>query len=198
MNRRRFTGIWIFLTMLPVASPVSADAVVESRSYNYSEGWALVSAPPPPGPYMAINLDPRIPGQDLLPMLPVKESANAVVSEIPADSIPVEALENPPAAGMPVMPESGQSPAADLNAAGAALPPPVPGRYNRMMPAYNYPAAPRYPVRTGFPNYRSTPPMGYYGGAVPRTPQQVPPPPVYDATINERRYYASPGWEGRP
>jgi hypothetical protein len=147
MNRRRFTGIWIFLTMLPVASPVSADAVVESRSYNYSEGWALVSAPPPPGPYMAINLDPRIPGQDLLPMLPVKEPANAVVSKIPADSIPVEALENPPAAGMPVIPESGQSPAADLNAAGAALPPPVPGRYNRVMPAYNYPAAPRYPDR---------------------------------------------------
>ena len=198
MNRRRFTGIWLFLTTLPVALPVTADTVVESRGYHYSEGWALVSAPPPPGPYMAINLDPRIPGQDLLPLLPVQGPATAVVSEIPADSIPVEALENPPAAGIPAMPESGQRPAADLNAARATLPPPVPGRYNRMMPAYNYPAAPRYPVRTGSRNYRSTPPTGYYGGAVPRAPQQVPPPPVYDAMINERGSYVSPGRQGTP
>jgi hypothetical protein len=198
MNRQRFTGISILFAMLPVALPVSAAAVAESRGYNYSEGWAIVSAPPPPGPYMAVNLDPRIPGQDILPLLPVNEPATAVSNEMPADSIPVEALENPPAAGMPVMPESGQSPAADLNAAGAALPPPVPGRYNRMMPAYNYPAAPRYPVRTGFPNYRNTTPRGYYGAADPRAPQQVPPPPVYDARMNERGSYANPEWDWTP
>jgi hypothetical protein len=192
MNRRCSTGIAFLLTMLPVALPVSADAVAEARDYNYSENWAVVSAPPPSGPYRTVNLDPRIPGQDVL-RLPVKGPAIAAVSELPTDSIPVEVLENPPAAGMPVSPESGQSPDADLNTAGTALPPPIPGRYKRMMPADNYPTSPGYPVRAGFP-----PPTGYYGAAVPRTPQQVPPPPVYDAMLNKRESCANSGREVAP
>ena len=198
MNRRRFTGISIFLTMLTAVLPVGADTEAESRGYHYSEGWAVVSAPPPPGPYQAVNLDPRIPGQDMLPLFPVKEPVTAVAGELPANSIPVEALKNPPAAGMPVMPAAEQSPAARLNAAGAALPPPVPGRYSRTMPAYNYPAAPRYPVRSGSHNYRNMPPQGYYGAGVPRTHEEVPPPPVYDAMMKKGESYANPGGEGTP
>ena len=197
MNRSRFTGISFLLTMLPVALPVSTDAVAEALDYNYSEDWAVVSAPPPSGPYRAVNLDPRIPGQDVL-RLPMKGPAIAAANEMPADTIPVEVLENPPAAGMPISPESGQSPDAGLNIAGAALPPPVPGRYKRRVPANNYPASPGYPVRAGFPNYRDMPPTGYYGAAVPRAPQQVPPPPVYDAMLNKRESSANSGREGTP
>ena len=192
--------------MLPLALSVSAEDVAESPSYRYSEGWEVVSAPPPPGPYMAVNLDPRIPGLNILPLLPVSEPASANTSEMPADDIPVEALENPPAAGVPVLTESVQGPAAELNAVGATLPASGPRHDARMRPAYNYPAAPypaapRYPARTGFPNYRNTAPMGYYGAAVPRAPQQgrqVPPPPVYDAMMNERGSYTNPGWGGAP
>ena len=192
MNRRRFTGISFLLTMLPVALPVSADAVAEARDYNYSDDWAIVSAPPPSGPYGAVNLDSRIPGQDVI-RIPVKGPAIATASEIPADRIPVEVLENPPAAGMPVSHESGRSPAAGLNVAGAALPPPIPGRYKRMVRAYDYPTSPGDPVTAGFP-----PPTGYYGAVVQRVPQQVPPPPVYDAMLNKRESCANSRREGAP
>ena len=214
MNRRDLIGISLFLTVLPVALPVTADPVVESPNYTYSEDWAVVSAPPPPGPYRAVNLDPRIPGQDMLPLLPVEQETTTVASEMPAVEMPIEVLESkPPAAGMPVMLESEEAPVAELNSRKAALPPPVPGQYNRMMPTYNNQARPRYPVRTGYPGYRNMPPMGYYGMPVPRFPQkgfpqqgfpqqgysqQVPPPPVYDAMMNERQSFGSQGGEGTP
>ena len=40
-------------------------------AYTYNDDWGLVSAPPPQGPYNAINLDPRIPGQDLVAPMPM-------------------------------------------------------------------------------------------------------------------------------
>jgi hypothetical protein len=198
MNRRGLTGVSFFLISLPVALPVMADTGAEPPGYTYSQDWAVVSAPPPPGPYGAVNLDPRIPGQDMLPLLPVVEQASAVAREIPMADIPAEALGNPPAAGMPVMTETEDSPAAGLNAREVVLPPPVPGHYNRMMPAYNYPAPPRYPVRTGYPGYRNMPPMGYYGAPVHQSSQQVPPPPVYDAMMKNRQSYGNRGREGTP
>ena len=198
MSRRLYTGISIFMVLLPAAFQASADTVTETRGYNYSEDWAVVSAPPPPGPYRAVNLDPRIPGTGMLPFLPIQEPVTAVVSEEPANSIPAEALQNPPAAGMPVMSQTGRSPADDLSVTGSVMPPPVPGRYNRAMTNYEYPAAPRYPVRTGYPGYRNMPPMGYYDAQPPHAQQQVPPPPVYDAMMNDRQNYTSPEGERAP
>ncbi len=42
-------------------------------AYIYSDDWGLVSAPPPQGPYNAINLDPRLPGQDLVAPMPMPD-----------------------------------------------------------------------------------------------------------------------------
>jgi len=207
MNRRGLIGISLLMTLLPVALPVAADTAAEPVNYTYSEDWAVVSAPPPPGPYRAVNLDPRIPGQDMLPLLPVTAQPTTVATEVPAVDMPAEVLESqPPAAGIPVMLESEASPAAALEHREAVLPPRIQGHYNRNVPAYNYPSPPRYPDRTGYPGYRNMPPMGYNGMPVPHFPQQgfsqqgfpqqVPPPPVYDAMMNKRQSFRNQGAEG--
>mgnify|MGYP001546691943 CR=1 FL=1 len=193
MSRRGLTELSILLTLLPVALPVTAENATGTSGFHYSEDWAVVSAPPPPGPYRAVNLDPRIPGQDVLPLLPLKQSAGTAVTEAPVE-IPADVLEAAPAAGKPAMSETDDSPAADLGRGAAALPPPVPGRYNRMVPAQNYSATPRYPAPGGYSGYRNMPPPGYYGAQDWRNSQQVPPPPVYDAMMKERQAYG----EGTP
>ena len=40
------------------------EAEIQSSFYTYHDDWAIVSAPPPPGPYQSVNVDPRIPGQE--------------------------------------------------------------------------------------------------------------------------------------
>jgi hypothetical protein len=198
MNRRGLAGVSVFITLLLGAVSVMADPAAGSAAFIYSEGWAVVSAPPPPGPYQAINLDPRIPGQDSLPLLPAEEQPSNVVSERPLVEIPAEALDNPPAAGAPVLSQMPDSPAARLNAEQA----PVPARYNRMMqtpPALNYPSPSRSPVQSGYPGYGNMPPMGYYRTPVRRPSQEeVPPPPAYDAIMNNRRSYGNQGYQGTP
>jgi hypothetical protein len=47
----------------------SGDA--QAPAYTYNDDWGMVSAPPPQGPYNAVNLDPRIPGQDLVTTMPM-------------------------------------------------------------------------------------------------------------------------------
>jgi hypothetical protein len=191
----------VFLTLLLGVGPLMAGNSAGSAGFTYSEGWDVVSAPPPPGPYRAVNLDPRIPGQSMVPLLPVEGQPANAVSEKPVTEIPAEALNNPPAAGAPARSHAPAAPAARLNIEQAALPPPVPGRYNRMMPAppaSNYPVPSRSPMQSGYPGYRNTPPMGYYGAPVRRPAQQVPPPPVYDAMMNDRQSYGNPNAPGAP
>jgi hypothetical protein len=188
----------VFLILLLGAGPLMAGNSAGSAGFTYSEGWDVVSAPPPPGPYRAVNLDPRIPGQSMVPLLPVEGQPANAVSEKPVTEIPAEALNNPPAAGVPAR---SHAPAARLDIEQAVLPPPVPGRYNRMMPAppaFNYPGPSRSPMQSGYPGYRNTPPMGYYGAPVRRPAQQVPPPPVYDAMMNDRQSYGNPNAPGAP
>jgi hypothetical protein len=195
-DRRGLAATAVFLALLLGAGSLMAGNAAGSAGFTYTEGWDVVSAPPPPGPYRAVNLDPRIPGQDMVPLLPIEGQADDIVSEIPA-----EALNNPPAAGAPVRSHVTDAPAARLNIEQAVLPPPVPGRYNRMMmaaPVSNYPVPPRYPAQSGYPGYRNTPPMGYYGAPVRRPAQQVPPPPVYDAMMNNRQPYGNQNAPGTP
>lgn len=52
--------------------PVQTDA--SAPAYTYSDDWNLVSAPPPLGPYNAINLDPRVPGKNLVEPMPIPET----------------------------------------------------------------------------------------------------------------------------
>jgi len=86
--------------------------------------WSIVSAPPPPGPYRSVNIDPRIPGQDAVsvPGLPrdVRDSSQ----------MPAETLRTPPAAG------------------GVASEPAMPGRFQPPeAPDYAQPPGPDYYTR---------------------------------------------------
>jgi len=135
--------------MVTTVAPVSAN----------SDDWALVSAPPPPGPYRAVNLDPRIPGSDRIPGMentPVTQSGRR----------PVSLTSNAtPAAGVP-----------------AHYPPPqVPGRYQSTMP--RPPVNVRYPAPVGRPIYGAMPPRGYRPSYPYQPEPVVPPPPVYDAMM---------------
>ncbi len=58
--------------------PVLTDASVPASTY--SDDWDLVSAPPPLGPYDAINLDPRVPGQNQVEPMPIPEIGSPEVS----------------------------------------------------------------------------------------------------------------------
>ena len=192
MDKRGLAGMAVFLAFSLGAVAVTADTATGSTSFTYSDGWAVVSAPPPPGPYRAVNLDPRIPGQDSIPLMPVDE---------PPPEIPAEALSNPPAAGAPALSQVPDSPAASLDAGQAARAQQVPGHFNHMIPAvpaFNYQAPSHYPVQSGYSGYRNMPPMGYYGAPARRPPQQVPPPPVYDAILHNRQSHGSPNTQGTP
>ena len=113
-DRRGLTATTVFLTLLLGAGPLMADNSAGLAGFTYSEGWDIVSAPPPPGPYRAVNLDPRIPGQGMVPLLPVEGQPANAVSEKPVTEIPAEALNNPPAAGAPARSHAPDAPAARL------------------------------------------------------------------------------------
>jgi len=180
-------GMVLFL----VVSTVSADEAETPASFNYTDDWVLVSAPPPPGPYRSVNIDPRVPGQDTIPDFSVVAPPSGPVSEIPA-----EALANPPAAGheSPAKsPQDQRTSRQELQDSGRA---PVSGPYDRMMPrppAFNYPGSANYPPQSGYPGYRNMPPFGYYRTPAGRPVEQVPPPPVYDATMNRQADKATGG-----
>ena len=184
---RFLTGVMLLLVVVGV----SADEASTSAAFNYTDDWVLVSAPPPPGPYRAVNIDPRVPGQDTVP-----DFSMGMAPDAPADTIPAEALANPPAAGHTsvAQPSQGQGmPRQELQNTGRA---PVPGPYGRMMPrppAFNYPGNANYPPQSGYPGYRNMPPFGYYRAPAGRPVQQVPPPPVYDAMMNRQTDQSSGG-----
>ena len=188
MNESKLNEFLAGLLLLLVASTLSADEAKTPVSFNYTDDWALVSAPPPPGPYRSVNIDPRVPGQDTIPDFSVTAG--------PASAIPAEVLANPPAAGhaSPATPPQDQgTPRQELQNTGRA---PVPGPYGRMMPrppAFNYPGSANYPPQSGYPGYRNMPPFGYYRAPAGRRAQQVPPPPVYDAMMNRQTDTASGG-----
>ncbi len=89
MKRRTLiASAWLPLLLLFSAGSAVADEQATDQqapgeappaAYTYSDDWALVSAPPPQGPYNAINLDPRIPGQDLVAPMPMPDIEPPVV-----------------------------------------------------------------------------------------------------------------------
>jgi hypothetical protein len=185
----------LILMLVSTALPVSADEAGQEPGYTYKEDWAVVSAPPPPGPYRAVNIDPRVPGAGAVP--PLSMDAPGPVERY----IPAEALATPPAAGIPSQSPVMDSPASNLQGPQQA------GTQRRAPSAqgYGYQAQPRYPAQTRQAppsgsysgGYRNQPPYGYYGspGYQQRgqQSQQVPPPPVYDAMIRNQQPYANPG-----
>lgn len=201
-SRREVVSGSVVLSLLLVTTPVLADESAPSSEFTYTDDWAVVSAPPPPGPYRAVNIDPRVPGVDAIPPLPMD-----AVTTSAADDIPAEALANPPAAGIPSTLPSQDSPATALDTQQSAQPV-TPGSTKRVAPSppgYYYSAPPRYPAQTrsappaGYSGYRNQPAYGYYGApAYRQEEEQVPPPPSYDAMMRNQRPYGQPAGTGVP
>ena len=186
ITKGRLPGVLMLLPLLQAASV----AVAEDAPFTYSDDWSLVSAPPPPGPYQAVNIDPRVPGQDAIP--PMTTGAESFSGWEP---LPAELEANPPAAGRPALPQAEEPPIQHRLPANVG-PAPVPGAYDSRM---QRPPDTRFPEPSGMPNreqyttYGNMPPSGYYRSPAVQMEQEVPPPPVYDAITGE-----SGGVYGRP
>ena len=189
---RCLSGASLAFVMLAAAPAYSEHATAPSE-FTYTDDWSLVSAPPPPGPYSAIHIDPRVPGQDLLPPLPAASESTQAWEEVEemTDS-------KPPAAGTPAV-VTREEPVQELRAP-QTRPESRPqvrsqarpqirsqARTRPQRPSYNYQVPGNYPGRTNYPGYGNRPPAGYYRSPYPQqAPQQtdeVPPPPVYDAMM---------------
>jgi len=196
-SRREYVSGLVVLSLLLVTAPVLADESVPDSAFTYTDDWAVVSAPPPPGPYRPVNIDPRVPGADAIPPLSMDEVTMPARNDIPA-----EALANAPAAGIPATRLPQESPASALDTQS-----PAPARAGQVPPSpsrYYYPAPPRYPAQTrsappsGYPVYRNQPNYGYGSPTYRQEQQQVPPPPVYDSFIRKQPPYGRPPGKGTP
>ena len=162
------------------------EAEIQSSFYTYHDDWAIVSAPPPPGPYQSVNVDPRIPGQE-----DVRTPFLSGFNESPpplGEQLPDDFMGAPPAAGTP----SPAVPDAYSRQEFFGHEPP-PGYYrsrgysqNRPAPVQDYRGPYGYPrsgnSRYGYtPSPWSNPPLPE--GEVPPPPaynrMSAPPPPVY-------------------
>ena len=190
----------VVLSLLLMTAPVLADELAQSSEFTYTDDWAVVSAPPPPGPYRAVNIDPRVPGVDTIPPLPMDAVTPSAVDDIPA-----EALANPPAAGIPATlpPQDRPASALDTQQSSQTLTPERTERVAPSPPGYYYSAPLRYSAQTrsappaGYSGYRHQPAYGYYGApAYHQGEQQVPPPPAYDAMLRNQRPYGHPAGTG--
>ncbi len=56
-------------SLLSIAGAVLLFTATIAPASANSGDWSLVSAPPPPGPYRTVNLDPRVPGQEGSPAI---------------------------------------------------------------------------------------------------------------------------------
>ena len=173
---------------------LSQEAMTPSSEFKYNDDWALVSAPPPPGPYQSINVDPRVPGQeDNLPPPPTDLGIHPSTS---AKHTPGNLMKLPPPA------------------AGGPGEPPMPyGKPSWEVPPYNYSRSPAYPApRRGWQagsvpgqDYYRMPPSPnrdyrepvhdvppWYSTSPATAEEEVPPPPVYDRMTppyHQRQYF---------
>ena len=163
----------VLLTMMVAHADESAPTTTDNsgQEFTYSDDWALVSAPPPPGPYQGVNLDPRIPGQEDNLQQPM--AYPAVPAQMADRMMDRFANAPPPAAGQPSFPTQRPAQAA-----------------RQIRPGYNY--NPQYsqrgygygrvPGTTPLP-YGASPPansQGWGGGPAGMLEEQVPPPAAYN------------------
>jgi len=169
----------VILMLLPLLQAADV-ALAEDAPFTYSDDWSLVSAPPPPGPYRAVNIDPRVPGQDAIP--PMSTGAEAFQGW---EHLPAEIETNPPAAGRPALPPVMEP---SIQQEIPVSPVPVPGDYQGRMqnpPDYQYSDPTGMPNPDQYNTYGNMPPSGYYRSPAVQMEQEVPPPPVYDAMTGE-------------
>jgi hypothetical protein len=150
------------------------EAEIQSSYYTYHDDWAIVSAPPPPGPYQSVNVDPRIPGQEdvITPFLSGFNEPQTLGEQLPDDF-----MGTPPAAGTPSSAAPGVYPRQESFGHE-----PPPGYYrsrgysqNRPAPVQDY-RGPGYP-QSGNSRYGYTP---LPWSNPPLLQDEVPPPPVYN------------------
>jgi hypothetical protein len=167
------------------------ESEVQSSMFTYHDDWAIVSAPPPPGPYQSVNIDPRIPGQEDVrtPFVSGFDAPPALGEPLPGDF-----MGAPPAAGTPTSTAPGAYPR--QKSYGHE---PPPGYYrprgytqNRPAPVQDSRGSYGYP-RSGYSPYGYTP-APWSNPPVPRAEDEVPPPPVY----NPMAIPPSPAYRGRP
>ena len=161
---RRLSG-----SLFPLVSIVGAVALLAATVAPVSANsgdWSLVSAPPPPGPYRSINLDPRVPGAEGIPMIGIAPTFSQSVE----NRAPVTPDAAPAAGGQ-----------ANYQTQMNRLPPQAPGRYQSLMP--RPPVNTRYPAQVGRQNYGTMPSRGYFPTHPYQAEEVVPPPPVYDAMM---------------
>ena len=189
-NVARKLGItlWLATAGLMTVSFAEVSAgdglTAQAAGYRYSDDWNIVSAPPPPGPYETVNVDPRVPGQDITRPVP-----RDVMRVDPAESMPTELGQMaPPAAGQSADPQQPRS-------RKAFTPPPPAGAYGwqgrRSAPSSGYGRRDytNYPRHYSYPGYGQgyrqdygrgyTPGYGYSypGQHATDAPQDIPPPP---------------------
>jgi len=171
IHTRKLPGVVLLMPLLYM----TGTALAEDAPFTYSDDWRLVSAPPPPGPYNAVNIDPRVPRQEAIP--PVTTGTEA--QQQSWQPLPDEMLANPPAAGRPESsPDSLAPQQRDYQWGGA------PGSYQGYTPGPP-PDAVVVPRPGQYPSYGDMPPSGYYRSPAINHEQQVPPPPAYDAMTGE-------------
>jgi hypothetical protein len=153
-----------------------ADTEIQSSFYTYHDDWAIVSAPPPPGPYQSVNIDPRIPGQEDV-IAPFVSGFNEPPTM--GEQLPDGFMGAPPAAGT----ASQAAPAAYPGQKSFGHEPP-PGYYrsrgynqNRSAPAQDYRGPYGY-QQSGNYRYGYTP-SPWSNQQLQRLEDEVPPPPVY-------------------
>ncbi len=192
MKRRcEFVSGPVVLSLLLVTASVLADESAPNTEFTYTDDWAFVSAPPPPGPYRAVNIDPRVPGVDAIPPLPMD-----TVTTPNRDYIPAEAMANPPAAGIPATFHHQDRPASavEIQRSSTTRDTRTTGTRGTILHLaitilHNLVILRRRILRppAGYPGYRNQPAYGYYGSpAYPQEQQQVPPPPVYDSMMRNQ------------
>lgn len=162
----------------------------QTPGFRYSDDWNIVSAPPPPGPYETVNVDPRVPGQDIARPVPQDLMLTEPAGLMPADP----GRMPPPGAGRSAV--SG-TPPATTRSRQAYTPPPPAGAYGRQgygrAPATGRSLPGGYPGRQTYPGYGQGYGQGYrqdhgqgynrgYGYSypgqyAPSRQQEIPPPP---------------------
>jgi hypothetical protein len=157
-----------------------ADPGSESSGFKYSDDWTIVSAPPPPGPYYSVNVDPRVPGQeDNVPLSP----ADYDTGNEREDQMINTFMSAPPSAGRPAV---------------QAAPPAGSTAYSLPYNSYRQRPSDRpyaYPQRGPAPYYEYSRDPGYAGryyppaapparaSVMPGPEAEVPAPPVYDRML---------------
>ena len=193
---RPFFGVLLIfvVVIIPMTAAVAADQPTsetenQSTLYTYHDDWAIVSAPPPPGPYQSVNVDPRIPGQeDVIPSFAGGFDAPAPHPE----ELPENLMSAPPAAGGSSPAPTGVYPSEEPYGYE-----PPPGYYNsrgyspqRPSPRQAYGSPYGYPQSSG-PRYGYAP-APRSSAPVQRAEDEVPPPPNYNRMLAP----PSPGYRG--